>query len=215
MRPWLLRQTTSWLPLRALLYALAWTAGLGTAIAQESGRPAVERRRIAEQQTQARALFAQEERECQVRFAVTACVDEARKRHRDAMAALSRQSAVLDDTERRQRAALRAQAIRDRISTEATRQRLPNAAVREPRSSSSRVPAETRGNSSVTSKSAESSSGSLDPQREVREARSRTTFQARQTAAKEHREAAERRAAQRQKNRSPAAPLPTPPAPTR
>jgi colicin import membrane protein len=208
------RRPFSGADLTALLLALASLACHDIAGAQDPGSVVVERRRIDEQQAQARALFAQEERECQARFAVTACVDDVRQRHRDAMASLKRQAIVLDDAERRERAALRAQAIRDRISAEEARQRQPIGAPREPRATPSIAPIETQGKP-PTARPASSQRGTSDPQRQAREARSRATFDASQAEAREHREAAERRAAQRQKNRRPAAPLPTPSAPAR
>jgi hypothetical protein len=182
--------------------------------AQEPEPASAERRRIAEQQDQARARFVQEERECQQRFVVTACVDEARRRQREQLASLNRQSAVLDDSERRQRAADRSLAIRERISAEEARQRQPASPPREPRTLLLKPPAEVPGGAATMAPAAAAASAG-GAQRQAREARSRATFNARQAEAQSHREGAERRALQRQLNRGAAAPLPVPSAPAR
>jgi hypothetical protein len=186
----------------------------GSAATQEPWHPSAERRRIAEQQDQARARFVQEERECQQRFVVTACVDEARRRQREQLASLNRQSAVLDDYERRQRAADRSLAIRERISAEEARQRQQAAPPRQPRTLPLKPPSEVPGGAATMAPAAAAASAA-DVQRGAREARSRATFNARQAEAQSHRESAERRALQRQQNRGAAAPLPVPSAPAR
>lgn len=202
-----------WTPGRALAMAALCVFAAATAQAQPSGDASVERRRIAEQKAEGRALFEQEQRECQSRFAVTACVEQARRGHRETMASLARQSALLDDVERRQRAALRAQAIRDRVSAEAARQQQTTAPARAVRTapSAQRSAAPAEGSATLAPARVRES----DAQRAAREARNRATFDARQAETQAHREAVQRRIDERQKSHSAAAPLPKPSEPNR
>jgi len=73
-----------------------------------------ERARIAAEREALTARFAQEELECQRRFAVNDCLDDVRRRSRDALAPLRAREFELDDAERLQRAAERRAAIEAR-----------------------------------------------------------------------------------------------------
>lgn len=79
----------------------------------------VERARIRAERDQAEALFAAEEKACRARFAVTDCVNDARKRMRDTLADLRRQEITLNDAERKRRAAERLKDIQERQATTA------------------------------------------------------------------------------------------------
>jgi len=90
--------------------ALAALAALGAVPAFAAG-DAAERSRIDRERQQAMARFSAEEAVCRERFSVTACVDEARARRRAALSSLRMQEVLLDDAERKRRAAARTQAI--------------------------------------------------------------------------------------------------------
>ncbi|MBK7530108.1 hypothetical protein [Piscinibacter sp.] len=116
---------------------LLWVCGLLACIpAQADDRQ--ERARIARERDEATLRFQQRQRECEQRFAVTACVDEARAEHRQALLRLRGQES--DEAERKQRAAQRMAAIREKVSAEAARDASPRPVrpapamqVREPR----------------------------------------------------------------------------------
>lgn len=70
-----------------------------------------ERTRLVQQRLLLSETFAAEERACAQRFAVTACVDEAKLRRREALAPLRERELQIDAAEREQKAALRRAAI--------------------------------------------------------------------------------------------------------
>ena len=82
-----------------------------------------ERERIARERAEVQAALTKQEAACQERFVVTPCVEAARKAEREALARLRRQEVLLDEQQRKQRAAERAQAIRNNISADEARRR--------------------------------------------------------------------------------------------
>lgn len=181
------------------------------AIAQQQPDEAAERERIASERAAAETRFAEERLDCQRRFVVTSCVDAARKRERETLEKLRHQEAVLDDAQRRRRAAERLSAIRARIaSEEARRQQVAADAQAQGRHEAElrRHPprAGKRWNVATPPESAASA-----PDAAAREARARARFEGRQDAARQHRADAQRRAAERARTGKPqAAPLPVP-----
>ena len=75
-----------------------------TASPQERAQLRAERQRLSE-------AFAQEERACSQQFLVTACLDDARARRREALAPVRERELRLDEAERRAKAEQRRQAI--------------------------------------------------------------------------------------------------------
>lgn len=84
---------------------------------------AAERERIARERVEVQGALTKQEVACQERFVVTPCVEAARKAEREALARLRRQEVLLDEQQRKQRAAERAQAIRNSISADEARRR--------------------------------------------------------------------------------------------
>lgn len=76
------------------------------------GSEASERARINKARAEADAVLAAQEAECRKRFAVTACLTDARKQHRAVVGPLREELLVLDEKQRRQRAADRAERVR-------------------------------------------------------------------------------------------------------
>ena len=72
---------------------------------------ATDRGTIAAERQRLQAAFAAEEAACRQRFAVTACVDDVRKRRRAALAGPRAQELALDDAERLQKARSRREAV--------------------------------------------------------------------------------------------------------
>ena len=99
--------------LLAFFAALAAVATLPAA----AEAPAVERARIAAERGKVEARYLDEERACWGRFAVNACLAEARAKRRSALADLRRQEISLNDAERKQRAAERLRPMEQRADT--------------------------------------------------------------------------------------------------
>jgi len=98
-------------PLAASL-ALALLAGTAGAAAAADER--AERERIARERAAVQSRYAQQEQACRGQFAVTACVDRARAERREAMDHLTEQERVLDEAQRKRRAAERLARIEQR-----------------------------------------------------------------------------------------------------
>ena len=114
---------------RAVLAMLAWVALIvAAAPADAFVNDGVERERLAGERAATEARFADQERACQERFAVTTCVQEAQRERRDSLTRLRGQQTQLDDEKRRQRAAERTESIRSKA--EATQR--PDGMPRKP-----------------------------------------------------------------------------------
>jgi len=163
-----------------------------------------DRERIARQRAEADARFQARRQECEQRFAVTSCVDEARAEHRQAVQRLRGEEGVLDEAQRRQRAAARMAAIEQRQRGEQERASAPRAS-RESAPMQVKPPRE-RPAAAARHASAPASA----PDHAADEARSRARFEDRQRQAREHREQAQERQAQREKDGKKVAPLPDP-----
>jgi colicin import membrane protein len=188
---------------RAAVLLACLAAASHAARADEAG----ERQRIARERAQAGAVFEQRHRECEQRFAVTTCVEQARSEHRQTLLRLRGQESVLDEAQRKQRAAQRMAAIREKVSAEEAREQAPRAPRREPAMQVS--PPRSKAASQPLAASA--ASAARDDDRAAAEARSRARFEARQREAQAQRDAAARRQAERQKSaKPPAPPLPDP-----
>jgi len=204
---------TRWLMAALLCAPLA-------ASAADAAGDAGERERIAGERTEVRAHYVEQERACRERFAVTACVEQARKSQRDALASLRRQEAVLDEATRRQRAAQRMEAIRARISAEEARSR--EAQPPGPRQSGIRVAPPRAGSASRAAGAASASPApNAQPHRPAKAASSadsaelaqqrRVAFEARARAAQAHRDVVQQRLEQRQSKGKVSRPLPPEP----
>ena len=169
----------------------------------------LDRERIATERTAVETAFSARERECQTRFIVTSCVEKARLDRRDALAQLRRQDAVLDEAQRRQRAAQRVEAIRTKISNEEARQ--PKPSTRE-RGNLAPKPAP-----AITGKArhADAASRALPAASEAdrrgpQGSNKAAAFEARKQASQAHRDAVARRNAQKSAKAEKAAlPLPS------
>jgi hypothetical protein len=124
--------------MKALAAALLALAATGAAWAQaqppapvdatraEEAKPQseidAERARIKAERAEVEARFAARQKACRAKFAVTDCVLKAQHARNDALNDLRRQEIVLNDTERRARAAARQREIDERNSPEHQRQ---------------------------------------------------------------------------------------------
>jgi len=189
---------------RRVMRALGLSVMSLALLAPAQADDAAERARIARERAEAQARFEQRQRECAQRFAVTHCVEEARAEHRQALLQLRQQEGVLDEAQRKQRAAARLAAIEEKRRAERERAALPRA-ERQP------APLELKPPPRQPAASARPASvPASDPDAAVREQRKRARFEARQRDAQVHREEAERRSAERESKGKAGAPLPDP-----
>jgi hypothetical protein len=139
---------------------------------------------------------------CAGQFNVTSCVERARIKRRGSLERLDRERAVLDDVERKRRAAARLQRIEDKQRAAHTRpppvvQALPRSAQAASAVASAAAPADPAPASVAPTRGAEAA------------------YERRQREAAAHREVVERRNAVRAARGAPAASLPPPSAASR
>lgn len=198
---------------------------LAAAAVQAQG-PADERQRLAAERAAVEARFVEREAGCQQRFAVTDCVNEAKKDRRDAMVPLLRRSAELDDAQRKQRAARQTEEVGRKLDEAQARER--EAALREPvaaRPPPAAAPAEAASAPRRDGRDAREPKlkppprrltartpreAPTDAERRATEAAAQARIDTRKQAAQAHREAVERRNAQRAQSGKQVAPLPVP-----
>jgi hypothetical protein len=187
-----------------------------------------ERHRIAEERAAIEARYAARTRECRDRFIVTSCVDDAKVERRRGLDALRTRQLELDEEKRRARTAERSAELAAKAADDARREQERAAraasapAPREPRPLEPRCEKPASG-AAATSAAAHDRCGApveglakkpapkeTAEQRQEREERHRASFESRQRQAEEHRQEAIDKAAQRQKARPAAAPLPVP-----
>ncbi len=187
-----------------------------------------ERHRIAEERAAIEARYAARTRECRDRFIVTSCVDDAKVERRRGLDALRARQLVLDEEKRRARTAERSAELAAKAADDARREQERAAraasapAPREPRpleprrekpasgAASTSAAADDRPGAPVEGLGKKPAPKETAEQRREREERHRASFERRQQQAEEHRQEALEKAAQRQKARQPAAPLPVP-----
>jgi colicin import membrane protein len=226
--------TSRTLPPRALHAALLLVlTGLAASSVAATASEDNERERIVSERSQIEARFAARERECRGRFIVTSCVDDAKRERRLGLDDLKARQLRLDEAKRRERTAERRAELAAKAGEDAKREQeraaraasasapaarqdgLP--ASLEPRhegAAPSGIPRigvlrDHRGSGAAGAGPKSGQSETVD-ERQAREARSRAAFEERQREAAEHRQAVLDKAAQRIKQRRPAASLSVP-----
>ena len=176
--------------------------------ALDAGTETAERERIRAEREQVESTYRQREAECRQRFVVTPCLEDARRDRRQANERLRQQLEVLDEAQRKQRAAQRMEEIRNRISGEEARRR-EEAEKRDqrpppPKAPASEAVAPTLAASAPDVIDAAEPTGSTakrSPKPRAAsaadQARHQSDYERRQLEAQKHREAVERRNAQR------------------
>lgn len=180
----------------------------GQALAADDA--AQERSRIAAERTAAHQRFEAARRDCEQRFAVNTCLQDARGERRRVLDRLAREQAVLDDTQRRQRAAERLRGIEDK-----TRQADERSVAPPPLRRVQRQPPLAPARPAVPASAPpviDSLAADQDGARQA--ARNRQDHARRLQEAEAHRDAVRRRNAAQDAKKPPAAPLPVPSAPT-
>ena len=223
---------------RAVAQALL-LCGLGLAgamaLAQAPAELAGERQRLSDERAAVEARFKEQEAACQQRFAVTDCVNDAKKLRRNALAPLRSRGDALDDAQRKQRAAQQRENIGRKAETAVARERevvvrgaaaaaKPEASAPSASAAATSSPAATaeakptqRAARQATLKGPPTPSRTRRPperpsdaERRANEDAAHTRSAARKQAAQEHREATERRNAERAKRGKKVEPLPVP-----
>lgn len=169
-----------------------------------------EHRRIAAERAAANALFAERERECNRRFVVTGCVNDARTEQRATLARLHRETLVLDESQRRAAAELRRKEIADKAADTARENAAPASAVAREPARHAPVPNPVKARVPAGSDAAPSSTRAVEANRRAEEARHRAAFDAKASAASAHRATIERRNTERAAEGKSAKPLPPP-----
>lgn len=184
---------------RALWMLAALTCAAGAA-AEPSG-DAAERQRIDQERAAAERRFDEARARCDSRFLVTACVDEARAERRAQMQRLDHERSVLDTQARRRRAAQRLQRIDEKQRDAAARPAVERGARAVPKAVVRPAPP-----ASVAAPDPVPPQAASPAQRQRPQARD--AWERRQREAEAHRQAVQRRNAERAARRKPAAPLP-------
>jgi len=191
---------------------LAATAAVG---AQDNA--AAERARIARERAEVEARAKAAEAACAREFAVSACLRQARAERRAAVQQLDRQRSLLDEAQRKQRAAERVARIRERQEAAARESVKPQVEVRArsekvppPETSASAIAAVEAGQAQRAQQAAAAASAADAKAAQRAQA---TSERARQARA--HQEAVEARNRERAAKKVPAPPLPVPSAPAR
>lgn len=201
---------------------------LGLALVVLLARPALaaedadarprDRERIAAERREADRRFQAARVQCEQRFAVTACLEDARSERRRVLDRLADEQAVLDEAQRRTRAAERLRAIQAKTAAASAAGRSA-ASAPAARVSPASAPVAT---TALPMAAVPSPSGASAPIARAHGsgaapqavARHRQAQQARERDAQVHREAVIRRNAERDARKPPAAPLPVPSAPS-
>jgi hypothetical protein len=181
-----------------------------------------ERERIRTEREQVEATYRRRETDCRQRFVVTPCLEDARRDRRQANDRLRQQLEVLDEAQRKQRAAQRIDEIRSRISGEEAKRREEDA-KRAQHQAQSKAPAPDAVSPSQAASAADEIVRAEPTGASVRraskpraasaadEAKHEADYERRQSEAQKHRESVERRNAQRAKSgKQPAKDLPVP-----
>ena len=173
-----------------------------------------DRARIARERAAIEATWVARERECVARFVVTSCVEDAQRARRAGLAELRRQEIVLDEAQRRERAAARLESLEKKLRQRpepAPRVREPKAprSAPEPADTADRSPARRAPKASPQAELRRREPVTPEDRRQGDAARA-AAFAERAEAARLRREAVERRNAERATQGKHARPLPLP-----
>jgi hypothetical protein len=208
--------------MRAAACLLALAAGVlpGLSHALDDAEERAERARIAAERAQAEAAYDERERVCRERFVVSSCLDDARRDRRHALERARQQGAVLDEGQRKKRAAERLEDIGSKVSAQDAQRREALARQQQREKERGEAVARRAAASGAASASApEASSSAASAAADAASARARDAraaaagrvaeYEKRQAEARAHREAVEQRNAERAaQGKRPARPLP-------
>lgn len=113
------RTLPAWLARTGLLALVLLASGVH---AQQVPNEAAERERLHTEHAAADKRLAEAQKACRAKFAVNDCLDKARREYNGTVDEIKRQERVLDDSQRKQRAAARQKEIDERNSPEVQQQ---------------------------------------------------------------------------------------------
>lgn len=198
------------LPVLCCALAAACCVG-GDGRAAQAANEQAERDRIAAERTAVAQAFDARERACRTRFAVNDCVNDAQRERREALGRLRQQEILLDEAERKQRAAERIKSIREQVSRDDARRRreAANRAAAAAERLHVEPPAAPRTAPRVDGAPAEVRTPRRgDEASRAKAQRKRDAYERRRAEAQAHREAVQRRNAERTAQGRRAKPLP-------
>jgi len=165
-----------------------------------------DRQRVANERRRVDEAHAARVKACEAQFFVTSCIEQAKAERREALDRLTQQQAVIDDALRKQRVAERLERLQEKQQQAAQRRNAPAARPRVVR----------RGAEAASAASAPEEADVALPARRpegpsaAEQRRNAQAYRQRQQAAAAHREAVEKRNAERAAAHKPAASLPVP-----
>lgn len=194
--------------LLALLWAAAAQAQNAPARPEASAARTAERKRIHLEQAAIATRLKQAETACYQRFAVEDCLRAERRQARAERAVLRQRESLLDDTERRERAALRLQDIEQR--RDAAQQPLPRVAASRPaKGQNPQVPEQRARRQSERTDVAQAGQAKRQQERQQQAARDRQRQQDKLRAASDRKARVQQEQEQEKaRGHQPAAPLP-------
>jgi hypothetical protein len=165
-----------------------------------------ERARIARERAAVEAQAREGEAECTTRFAVSSCAAKVRAERRSKIQSLDRQSSLLDEAQRHQRAAERLERVRQRQAAAAS---APPVAIALPRVARPAAPPSSAAPQAPKAEAREAAKASRRDAEARNAARRAEASASRTREAQAYREAVERRNREREAGmRKPSAPLP-------
>jgi len=209
--------------------AVEWAAS--GAASTPAGQDADDRAQIAMERSAAQARFVERERECEKRFMVTSCMDEAKAERRRTIDRLRQRQLVVDEARRQQRVEKRKAELAEKAAEDARRDAAralhPAASAPPPQRGlglpfeSPRKPTEAASPAVRPKEPMHRAASAPRPRpqespadRKRREDASRAAFEARKAEAEAHRQQVLERTARRTAQKPPARPLPPAPAQT-
>jgi colicin import membrane protein len=196
-----------------LCCCLVAALAMSHAFASDAADEKAERARIKSERAKVEAAYAQRERDCRTRFVVTSCIEEARRDRRQSLEGLRLQQEVLDEQQRKQRAAQRMDEIRAKVGGEEAKRQETDAATRRTEKQRADVAGRPASGSASSAVPAQRSAAQPLTTRQTpgEEARHAAEYEQRQQEAQTHRDEVARRNAERAaKGKAPAKPLPLP-----
>jgi hypothetical protein len=163
----------------------AWLLWVLCSVAQADD--AAQRQELKRQRAAIEAQHAQREEACRKQFVVTPCLEKVRVDKQTALESVRTHELALDEAERRQRAEAQAQRVADKAKEARARDGAPASAPASPKASRVKSP-------KVANPRAPKAS---EPERGPAEKREREAFDARQREIQAHREAVNKRNAER------------------
>lgn len=193
----------------SILACAAGLVALGAAAADTPADEVQRRERLAAERVAVQARYDTAVRECEKAFAVTGCMNRAKSERRSALDRIAREELSLDDAQRRRRADERRQRIAQKQQAAASRAAAsaPDLRLRAPRQAAPAASAPRPSRRAEPRTPEAAAAEAAEAKRRSEQAQKR-----RERAASHEQAVRERNEKERASGKTPAAPLPVPPA---